>query len=131
MHEVALVELHVSVELPPVATTEGVATIVAIGMTLTTVDTPLVPPVPVQVKEYELGIVSAPVLCVPLVASAPLQLAEAVHEVALVELHVNVEAPPLAMEVGFADSVTVGVGTTVTVAVAALLVPPVPVQVSE
>ena len=100
-------------------------------MTLTTVDTLLVPPVPVHDKEYELGIVSAPVLCVPLVVIAPLQLPEAVHEVALVELHVKVEEPPLATDVGFADRVTVGAGTTVTVAVAALLVPPVPLQVNE
>jgi hypothetical protein len=54
-----------------------------------------------------------------------------VHEVAFVEFHVSVEARPPAMEVGFADSVTVGAGTTVTVAVAAMLVPPVPLQVSE
>jgi hypothetical protein len=73
----------------------------------------------------------APVLCVPLVALLPLQAPEAVHEVALVELHVSVEEPPPAMEVGFAVNVTVGAGTTVTVAVAALLVPPVPVQVIE
>ena len=74
---------------------------------------------------------SAPVLCVPLVAFAPLQLPEAVHAVAFVELHVSVEVPPLAIKVGFAVNVTVGAGTTVTVAVANLLVPPVPVQVSE
>ena len=39
--------------------------------------------------------VSAPVLWLPLVASAPLQPPEAVHDVALVELHVSVDAPPL------------------------------------
>jgi hypothetical protein len=49
----------------------------------------------------------------------------------LVELHVSVDAVPLATEVGFAASVTVGVPGTVTVAVATLLVPPVPVQVRE
>jgi len=54
-----------------------------------------------------------------------------VHDVAFVEFHVSEGAAPLAIEDGFADSVTVGAGTTVTVAVAALLVPPVPVQVSE
>ena len=70
-------------------------------------------------------------LCVPLVALLPLQPPVAVHEVALVELHVSVELPPLAITVGFAVNVTVGVGTTVTVAVATLLVPPVPVQVIE
>jgi hypothetical protein len=75
--------------------------------------------------------VTAPVLCVPLVPFVPLQPPEAVQDVALVELQVSVEAAPLATEVGFAVNVTVGAGTTVTVAVATLLVPPVPVQVSE
>jgi hypothetical protein len=132
VQEVALVELHVNVELPPLAITEGAAANVAAGMMLTrTVDTLLVPPVPVHVKEYELAIVTAPVLCVPLVALAPLQPPVAVQEVALVELHVNVELPPLAMEVGLAVNVTVGAGTTVTVAVAIELVPPVPLQVKE
>jgi hypothetical protein len=56
---------------------------------------------------------------------------EAVHEVALVELQVSVDAPPLAIVVGFAISVATGLGATVTVAVAAVLVPPVPVQVNE
>ena len=132
VQDVALVELHVSVEVPPLEMTEGFATKVAVGMILTrTVDTPLVPPVPMQLKEYELGIVIAPVLCVPLVALAPLQPPEAVQEAALVELHVSVDVPPLAIEVGFAVNVTVGAGTTVTVAVATLLVPPVPLQAKE
>ena len=130
--DVALVELQVSVEVPPLAMTEGLATNVAVGVMLTmTVDAPLVPPVPVQVNEYELGIVIAPVLCVPLVALLPLQPPVAVQDVAFVELHVSVELPPLAIEVGVAVNVTVGAGTTVTVAVAVLLVPPTPVQVNE
>ena len=49
----------------------------------------------------------------------------------MVELQVNVEAVPLATEVGFAVNVTVGAGTTVTVAVATLLVPPAPLQLKE
>ena len=53
------------------------------------------------------------------------------HEVALVELQVSVDAAPLATEVGFAVKVTVAAGTTVTVAVATLLVPPVPLHVKE
>jgi hypothetical protein len=76
-------------------------------------------------------VVTAPVLCVPLGPCVPLQPPEAVQDVALVELHVSVEAAPLATEVGFAVNVTVGAGTTVTMAVATLLVPPVPLQVSE
>ncbi len=55
--------------------------------------------------------VSAPVLCEPLVALVPLQPPEAVHEVALVELHVTVDVPPLATDVGFAARVTVAAGT--------------------
>jgi hypothetical protein len=55
----------------------------------------------------------------------------AVQEVALVELQVKVEVPPLATVVGFADSVAVGTGAMVTVAVAAVLVPPAPVHVNE
>ena len=52
----------------------------------------------------------------------------AAQEVALVELHDTVDAPPLAMLVGLAPSVTDGSGTTVTVA-DPLFVPPLPVQV--
>jgi hypothetical protein len=134
VHEAALVELHVSVEAPPLATEVGFAVSVTVGVGITVtvaVTTLLVPPVPVHAKEYDAVDVSAPVLCVPLVAFAPLQLPDAVQEVAFVELHVSVEAPLLATEIGFAVKVTVGEGTTVTVAVATLLVPPVPVQVSE
>ena len=47
-------------------------------------------------------------LCVPLVALAPLQPPEAVHEVAFIELHVSVDVPPLATEVGAAPSEAVG-----------------------
>ena len=130
----ALVELHVTVDAPPLATEIGFAASVTVGVpgTVTVaLATLLVPPGPAQVNEYEFVAVSEPVLCVPLVALAPLQPPEAVHEVALVEFHVNVEALPLATEVGFAVNVTVGAGATLTVAVAMLLEPPAPVQVNE
>jgi hypothetical protein len=68
---------------------------------------------------------------VPLLATAPLQPPEAVHAVALVELHVSVEVPPAATLVGFAVKVAVGTAVTATVTVAAVLVPPGPAQVSE
>jgi hypothetical protein len=45
---------------------------------------------------------------VPLVANAPVQPPEALHELAPVELQVSMEDPPLAMEVGLAVSETVG-----------------------
>jgi hypothetical protein len=105
---------------------------VATGTMLTrTVDAALAPPGPVQVSEYALGRVSAPVLCVPLVGREPLQPPEAVQEVALAELHVRVEAPPPATTAGPAASVTVAAGMTVTAAVATLLLPPVPKQTRE
>jgi hypothetical protein len=73
--------------------------------------------------------VRAPVLCVPLVACVPLQAPEAVHEVALVELQVNVAALPLATDVG--DAVSMTVGTILTVVLEAKLGPPSPAQISE
>jgi hypothetical protein len=65
------------------------------------------------------------------VALEPLQPPEAVQEVALVELHVSVEALPRATEVGLAANVTVAAGITMTGTVATLLVPPLPVQINE
>jgi hypothetical protein len=94
-----------------------------------TVATLLVPPAPLQLNEYAVVVVSAPVLCVPLAAFAPLQPPDAVHAVAFVELHVSVEAPPLATTVGFAAIVTVGTMLTSTVDTG--LVPPAPVHVIE
>ena len=68
----------------------------------------------------------------PLVAFAPANVPPVpVQEVALVEFQVSVELPPLAIVVGLAVSVAVGSGAMVTVAVAAVLVPPVPLQVNE
>jgi len=65
----------------------------------------------------------------PLLANAPLQPPEAVHDVAFVELHVSVEDPPLAAVDGTA--VMVAVGMIATVVVSGALVPPGPVQVRE
>lgn len=87
------------------------------------------PPAPVQMSVYLVVAVSAAVVCVPLVASEPLQPPEAVQPVALVEDHVSAEVPPLATVVGLAVSVTVGAGD-VTVTVADwLALPPAPVHV--
>ena len=135
MHEVALVELQVSVDAPPPAIVVGFAVRLAVGMVpIVTVAVAgvLVPPVPVHVREYVVFAVSAPVDWLPLVAFAPANVPPvAVQEVALVELQVSVDVPPPAIVAGFAVSVAVGLGAIVTVAVAAVLVPPVPVQVSE
>ena len=137
--DVALVELQRSVEDPPLGMLVGFAVNVAVGTGLAVITVTvaaaavLVPPGPVQVNEYAVFAVKALVLCVPLAANVPLQPPEAVQDVALVELQVSVEAPPLATLVGFAVSVAVGTGLAaiVTVAAAAALVPPEPIQVSE
>jgi hypothetical protein len=64
-------------------------------------------------------------------ALLPAHAPDAVHEVALLDDHVRVEALPLVMVLGLAPklTVTVGFALTVTVAVCAA-VPPAPVQVS-
>ena len=65
-------------------------------------------------------------------AFAPLQPPDAVHDVAFVELHVNVLLPPLLTVVGEAVSTTVGGGVELVTVTEALAwaVPPAPVQVS-
>jgi hypothetical protein len=77
--------------------------------------------------------VSAPVEALPLVACAPFQPPDAVHEVALVELQLRAAALPLVTLIGFALSVTAGAGVvpviTATVVVAEPS-PPAPVQIS-
>jgi len=130
VQEVALRELHVNVEAPPLATAAGAAVNVTVAPILTvTLEVVLVPPGPAQVSVYVAGAVKAPVLCVPLVASGPLQPPDAVQAVALVEFQLNVEAPPLATVVGVAMNVMVG--ATLTVIFDGTLVPPGPLQISE
>jgi len=73
------------------------------------------------------ALVRAGVACEPLVALPEYQ--GALQAVALVELQLSVDVPPLGTLVGLAVSVTVGAGTTVTVALA-FPVPPAPVQVT-
>jgi hypothetical protein len=114
VHDVALAELQVSVEAPPLAIGLGLAVSVAVGTELVVIATVaaaavLVPPAPVHVREYVVSAVNAPVLWLPLVAFAPANVPpEAVHEVALVELQVSVDVPPLAIVVGLAVSDAVG-----------------------
>ena len=94
----------------------------------------LVPPAPVQISEYMVAAFTAPVLCVPLAASEPVQPPDAAQDVALVELQVSVDEPPVATLEGEALTLAVGAagkGLTVTDAAAAGLVPPGPEQVNE
>jgi hypothetical protein len=120
VQDVALVELQVRVEASPFATVVGCALRVAVGsggaVTVTvTLAALLVPPAPVQVSEYEVLLDSAPVLCVPLTASAPLQPPAAVQPVALVELQVRVADPPVSTVAAETLSEAVGTGGGVTV----------------
>ena len=63
-----------------------------------------------------------------LLPDQPADPPDAVHDVALLALHVIVDEPPVATLVGFAEMFTVGAaGPTVTVALLTV-VPPVPVQ---
>jgi len=108
--------------------------VIAAVVTVTVAEALAVPPGPVHESVNTLVVVSAPVDCPVLLESAllPDQAPEATHEVALVDDQVSVEDAPLATEVGFAVSDTVGGGgalATVTVA-EALAVPPDPVHES-
>jgi hypothetical protein len=62
VQDVALLEVQVSVDVPPGAMTEGLTTNVAVGMRLTSAPALEVPPGPVQDKEYEVGLATGPVL---------------------------------------------------------------------
>ena len=74
--------------------------------------------------------VSAPVLCDPLTALAPLQAPAAVQAVALVADQVKVALSPLTTVLGLAARVMVGIGcVTDTVADCVALPPPLPVHV--
>jgi hypothetical protein len=150
VQEVAFVELHMSIEAPPLTTdmgdalsntvgagvVTGVVTGVVVAATVTVaVAGALTPPDdPVQVSEYDALAVNAPVLWVPLAASGPVHAPEAVQAVALVELQMSVESPPLATDVGDAARDTVGTGSapvTATLTESTSLVPPAPVHVNE
>jgi hypothetical protein len=131
--EVALVEDHVNVEVPPLVTVVGLAVRVTVGagvVTVTVVDCDALPPLPVQVSMYVALEVRLPVECEPVMASFPDQACEAMQLVAFADDHDSIAALPLTTVLGLALKVTVGAGElTVTVADCAA-VPPVPVQLN-
>ena len=100
---------------------------------LTVTEAVWLPPPPVQVSVNVVAALSAPVVALPLVVSAPLQPPDAVHALAFVELQVSAAAAPLTTAAGLAVSAIVGGGAatavTVTVEIAGL-VPEAPSQVS-
>jgi uncharacterized protein (UPF0212 family) len=115
VHDVALVDDHVSVALDPTMIGLGETEIVTVGaagaFTVSVAEALPLPPFPVQVSVY----VSVPAAvgvsdCVPLVVCVPLHAPLAVHDVALVDDQVRVALVPRAMEVEFRAKVTVGLG---------------------
>jgi hypothetical protein len=112
----ASVVLQVSKELPPRATALGEAVSVAVGngFTVTAALTgALVPPGPVHVSAKFALPLKGPLLWLPLGASVPPQLPEALQEAALVELHVSVTDSPASIVVSDAVNETVGTGVGV------------------
>jgi hypothetical protein len=120
--------------LPDQAPLVGLAVKVTVGAgtelaTVTVTDLLALPPLPLQLSvNVLLAAVSAPVLTEPLVARLPDHAPEAVQLVALVDDHVSELLLPLDTLVGFAVSVTVGVGEVVVTVTDRLVVPPLPVH---
>ena len=135
VQDVAFVDDHVRLLVPPLATEVGDADSDTVGVAEVTVTDAVrcvVPPAPVQLSVYEALADNVPVPCEPEVAFEPLQLPDAVHDVAFDELHDKVLLPPLATDVGDADSETVGAGVAAVTVTDALrcVVPPAPLQLS-
>ena len=136
--ELASVDDQVSVEDPPLATDVGFAVRDTVGAgggagvsgTATVAEALAPPPGPVQLRENALELVNAPLGSLPEIALLPDHAPEATQEAASVDDQLSVEDSPLATDVGFADSDTVGIRSTVMV-VEALVLPPGPVQVRE
>ena len=80
----------------------------AAAIVLIVTDCAAVPPLPVQVRVYWVVAVSAEVEIVPLSGCAPLQPPDAMHDVAFVELQLNIAVLPLAICDGLAESFTEG-----------------------
>jgi hypothetical protein len=109
----ALVELHVSDEVPPRATAAGEAVRIAVGRGFTVtaaLDGALIPPGPEQVRMKVALAFKAPLLWLPLAGNTPLQLPDALQDEALLEVQVNVEDPPASIVVGEAVSDALGTG---------------------
>jgi hypothetical protein len=119
VQEVEFSELHVRTDVPPGATTDGLAVSVAIGTVVTAtvaVAAWLLSPSPAQVSEKVVSELRAAVAWEPAVASVPLHPPDAVQLVESVELQVRVEVVPVATSVGLAARVAVGIICTVVVA---------------
>jgi hypothetical protein len=117
---VALVDDHVNVLVPPPATLVGLAVSKTVTggndpATVTAADWVIEPPTPTQLSVKVLFATNPVIAALPEVALSPDHAPLAVQLVALVDDHVSVLVPPLAMLVGLAVRVNVGAGATVTV----------------
>ena len=115
VHVVAFDDDHVRLVDDPIVTEVGLAVNVTVGNTgAVTVTDALAdpePPVPEQVKVKVALAASAAEVSVPLVALVPVQLPEAVQDVAVVLDQVSAVVAPVVTLAGLADRVTVGAGT--------------------
>jgi hypothetical protein len=134
VHEVASVEDQLSVVLPPLATLAAPALSETFGAgapdTVTVADCAAAPPAPVQTTTNLVVAVSAGVLAQPLVGCVPLQPPEAVHEVALADDHLNIDAVPFFTALGLADRVTTAAGLVTDTVADWVALPPAPEHVS-
>ena len=126
VHAVASLDVQVNVDVPPAATATGLAVSVTVGagMTVTVAAATLLPPAPVQVSE---NVVSASIdaaLWRPAAGNDPVQPPDAAHDVALVEVHVNVVVPPLATASGAAVRDAVGRDSAAGLGVGVVPLPP-------
>ncbi|MBT8116650.1 MAG: hypothetical protein KJO66_02365, partial [Gammaproteobacteria bacterium] len=138
-HDVASLELQLSVLVPPDSTVSGFAPSVTVGagagalVTSTVTVSLAVPPAPEQLSVKLLLAVSGPTDWLPEGFFLPDQPPLATHVVASLELQLSVLVPPESTVSGFAPSVTAGAGlgalvtSTVTVS---LTVQPAPEQLS-
>jgi hypothetical protein len=115
VHDVELVLVQVSCVVPPLGTLAGltVRLTLAAESTATALVSLAAPPAPVQVSVKLVFTESVVLVALPLVALAPAQPPDAVHEVALVLLHVSCVVPPIGTALGLTCSDTVGVGVDV------------------
>jgi hypothetical protein len=116
VHAIVFAELHISVAALPICTVMGFAFSEAVGVgAVTAIVTAAiaaeVPVAPAQLSVKVVAALSAGVVKVPLVGSAPLQPPEAVHAVAFAELHVSVATPPILTLIVLAFSATLGEGS--------------------
>ena len=120
VHEAALADDHVSVELPFMPTVVGLAVSVTVGAGAidTVTESEPLPPDPVQVRVNPVCVAKGPTDWLPCVPFAPDQPPLAVHAVALLLVQLNVELPLSGTLSGFALRFTIGGGVeevTVTV----------------